>query len=281
MPFPRAVDLLNATVSGAGFMVTRNIPYGPSPRQMMDIYRPSQADVPAPVAVFFYGGAWQDGERRDYRFVAASLARAGVVTAVADYRLYPEVQFPAFIEDGAAAVAQMRRMAVSCGGDPAKMFVVGHSAGAHTAAMLSIESSYLAAVGMSRADLLGAVGLAGPYDFLPILGEDIKLVFASANDDLRRTQPISLVDGHNVPLLLLHGDNDTTCYPRNSIALAARARAAGGPAWVRTYPGVGHVGLVLGFSGLFRWCSPALADTLKFIRGSWADAAARSIPAPV
>lgn len=234
-----------------------------------------------PVVVFFYGGAWQDGERRDYRFVATSLARAGVVTAVADYRLYPEVRFPTFIEDGAAAVAQMRRMAGSCGGDPTKMFVVGHSAGAHTAAMLAIEPTYLAAVGMARTDLTGAVGLAGPYDFLPIIGEDIKLVFASANDDLRRTQPIARVDGRNAPLLLLHGDTDTTCYPRNSIALAARARAAGGPAWVRTYPGVGHVGLVLGFSGLFRWCSPAFGDTLRFVRGGWADTAARSIPAVV
>ncbi len=279
MPFPRAVDLLNATVSGAGFMVTRNIPYGPSPRQTMDIYRPTQGEGPAPVAVFFYGGEWQDGERRDYRFVAASLARAGVVVAVADYRLYPEVRFPAFIEDGAAAVAQMRRMAASCGGDPTKMFVVGHSAGAHTAAMLAIEASYLAAVGMARTELSGVVGLAGPYDFLPIVGADIKLVFASARDDLRRTQPISRVDGHNAPLLLLHGDSDTTCYPRNSIALALRVRAAGGTAWVRTYPGVGHIGLVLGFSGLFRWCSPALADTLRFIRGGWADRVPPSIPA--
>ncbi len=281
MPFPRPVDLLNATVSRAGIAVTRTVPYGPSPRQTMDIYRPVQVNGPAPMVVFLYGGAWQDGERRDYRFVAASLARAGVVTAVADYRLYPEVRFPAFVEDGAAAVAQMRRMAGSCGGDPAKMFVVGHSAGAHTAAMLAIEPSYLAAVGMARADLAGAVGLAGPYDFLPIVGADIKLVFASANDDLRRTQPIARVDGRNAPLLLLHGDKDTTCYPRNSIALALRVRAAGGPAWVRTYPGVGHVGLVLGFAGLFRWCSPALADTLRFIRGGWADDTARSIPAQV
>ena len=263
---PRAVDLLNASVGRAGYLVTRDIPYGTSPRQTMDIYRPARADAPAPVVVFFYGGAWQSGERRDYRFLAAALARAGLVVAVPDYRLYPAVQYPAFIEDAAAAVAQMRRLAGPSGGDAGKLFVMGHSAGAYIAAMLAIVPAYLAAVGLARADLAGALGLAGPYDFLPITGADIKLVFGSASDDLRQTQPIFHVDGANAPLLLLHGERDTTCYPRNSLALALRARAAGGRAEARLYRGVGHIGIVLGFSGLFRRCSPALGDTLGFVR---------------
>jgi acetyl esterase/lipase len=279
MKLPRAVDLLNATVPGGGFLVTRNIPYGPSPRQMMDIYRPAQVGAPAPVVVWFYGGGWQSGERRDYRFVAANLARAGMVVAVPDYRLYPEVQFPSFIEDGAQAVAQMRRMARTCGGNPANIFVIGHSAGAYIAAMLAIAPAYLAAAGMTRGDLSGAVGIAGPYDFLPLTGADIKLVFGPANDDLRRTQPIFHVDGRNAPLLLLHGERDTTCYPRNALALAARVRVAQGRARVQTWPGVGHIGAVLGFSGLFRRCSPVLADTLRFVRGAWDDEAAPAIPA--
>jgi dipeptidyl aminopeptidase/acylaminoacyl peptidase len=133
------------------------------------------------------------------------------------------------------------------------------------AAMLAIEPSYLAAVSMARGDLAGAVGVAGPYDFLPFIGEDIKLVFSSANDDLRQTQPIFHVDGGNAPLLLLHGDNDTTCYPRNSIALALRTRAAGGRAEARTYSRVGHIGIVLSFTTLFRRWSPVLRDTVRFI----------------
>jgi len=276
---PRPIDLLNATIPRAGWLATRNIPYGPAPRQKMDIYRPAQADGPAPIVVFFYGGAWQSGARADYRFLAATLARAGVVVAVPDYRLYPEERFPAFVEDGAAAVAQMRRLAGSCGGDPARLYAVGHSAGGYIAAMLATAPAYLGAVGLARSDLAGAVGIAGPYDFLPISGADIRLVFAPANRDLRQTQPIFHVDGGNAPLLLLHVDRDTTCYPRNALALAARARAAGGRAEARTYPGVGHIGIILSFAPLFRACAPAFDDTLRFVRGAWADAKAQAIPA--
>jgi len=275
---PRAVDVLNALAPRAGFAVAKDIPYGPGPRQRMDFYRPARAAGPAPVAVWFYGGAWQTGQRGDYRFVAASLARAGVVVAVPDYRLYPEVRFPAFIEDGASAVAEARRLAPAHGGDARRLLLAGHSAGAYIAAMLAIVPDYLAAVGLARHDLAGAVGIAGPYDFLPIQGADIRAVFASAADDLRRTQPIAQVDGGNAPLLLLHGDRDTTCYPRNSLALAARIRAAGGVAEVRTYRHVGHLGIVLGFSPLFRALVPTFADTLGFIRGALATPTSRAIP---
>jgi acetyl esterase/lipase len=267
VPFPRAVDLLNAAVGLSGVVVTRDIPFGPGPRQRMDVYRPAGAAGPTPVLVFFYGGAWQYGDRADYRFVAASLAQSGVVVAVPDYRLYPEVRFPAFVEDGALAVAQMRQIAAAHGGDPARLFVAGHSAGAYIAAMLAVVPGYLGAVGLARTDLAGAIGLGGPYDFLPIVGADIKLVFASANDDLRRTQPIFHADGGNAPLLLLHGERDLTCYPRNALALAARVRAAGGSAHARIYRRVGHIGIVLGFAPLLRFRAPSLSDTLRFISG--------------
>jgi acetyl esterase/lipase len=245
----------------------------------MDIFRPAQAAGPAPVVVWFYGGAWQSGERRDYRFVAASLARAGVVVAVPDYRLYPQVRFPAFVEDGALAVAQMRRLAGSWGGDAARLFAVGHSAGAYIAAMLAVAPAYLGAVGLARSALAGAVGIAGPYDFLPITGAIVREVFAPANADLRQTQPIFHADGANAPLLLLHGDRDTTCYPRNALALAARIRAAGGPAEARTYRHVGHIGIVLSFAPLFRRLAPAFADTLRFIGAAWEPSGAQAIHA--
>jgi acetyl esterase/lipase len=277
VPFPRAVDLLNASVPLRTLVVARDVAYGPGPRQRMDIYRPARAARPLPVVVFFYGGAWQEGAREDYRFVAASLARTGIVVAVPDYRLYPEVRYPSFIEDGALAVAETRRLAADHGGDPDRLFVAGHSAGAYIAVMLAIVPDYLGAVGLARGALAGAVGLAGPYDFLPIIGEDIKLVFGSANDDLRRTQPIFHVDGHNAPLLLLHGDRDVTCYPRNSLALAARVTASGGRATARTYPGVGHIGIVAGFAPLTRFRAPSFDDTLRFIMGGWEDAGPRAI----
>jgi acetyl esterase/lipase len=270
MPLPRAIDLINASVPMTGVAVAHDIPYGPLPRQRLDIWRPAPGAGAgagaAPVLVWFYGGGWQSGERADYRFVAATLARAGVVVAVPDYRLYPQVQFPAFIEDAAAAVATVRRLVPHHGGDPGRLFLAGHSAGAYLSAMLAIAPGYLEAVGLSRGDLRGAVGVAGPYDFLPIRGADIKLVFASAEDDLRRTQPIAHVDGRNAPLLLLHGTRDRTCYPRNSLMLAARVRAAGGVAEATLYERVGHIGIVLGFAPALRWRSRVLADTLRFIR---------------
>ena len=277
VPFPRAVDLLNASVPRRGVVVTRDIPFGPDPRHRMDIYRPARAMAPSPVVVFFYGGAWQEGARGDYRFLAASLARAGAVVAVPDYRLYPQVRYPSFIEDGALAVAETRRLAASQGGDPGRLFVAGHSAGAYIAAMLAIVPDYLGAVGLSRGALAGAVGLAGPYDFLPIVGADIGLVFSSASTDLRQTQPIFHVDGRNAPLLLLHGDRDVTCYPRNSLALAARVTAAGGRAVARTYPGVGHIGIVAAFAPLPRFRAPSFGDTFRFIAGGWEDAGPRAI----
>lgn len=277
MAFPRTVDLLNATSPLGGLTIDRDVPYGPAARHRMDIYRPTHAAGPLPVLVWFYGGAWQNGERGIYRFVAAPLARAGMVVVVPDYRLFPEVRFPAFIEDGALAVADVRQQAASWGGDAARLFLAGHSAGAYIAAMLAVAPGYLEAVGLSRTDVAGAVGLGGPYDFLPIRDADIRLVFASAGDDLRPTQPISHVDGGNAPLLLLHGDRDVTCYPRNALALAARIRAAGGPVALRSYRHVGHMGIVLGFAPLGRAFAPTFADTVRFVRGAWDEAGSRSI----
>jgi acetyl esterase/lipase len=259
-------EALNATIATDGLTVRRGVAYGPAGRQVMDVWRPGRAAAGLPVVVFFYGGAWQAGRRQDYRFVAATLARRGMVVVVPDYRLFPQVRFPAFIEDAALAVAAVRREAPGWGGDADRVFLAGHSAGAHIAAMLALAPRFLAAVGEDRAHLAGMVGLAGPYDFLPILDEDIRAVFASAADP-RETQPVAQVDGHNPPMLLLHGGADSTCYPRNSLALAARVRAAGGVAEARIAPRVGHLGIVLGFAPLFGFLSPAVGEIAEFVLG--------------
>ncbi len=265
--FTTAADLLNATIATAGLSIQRGLPYGPAARQAMDIWRPEGNTPGLPVVVFLYGGAWQSGRRQDYKFVAATLARRGMVVAVPDYRLFPQVRYPVFIEDAARAVAAVRREARGWGGDPERVFLVGHSAGAYIAAMLALDPRWLAAVGEDRGDLAGMLGLAGPFDFLPIQDEDIRAVFSSAAD-LRETQPVGHVDGNGPPMLLLHGAADATCYPRNALALAARVRAAGGVAEARLYPGVGHIGIVAGFAPLLRFRSPALDDVVSFVRGS-------------
>lgn len=264
LPSCSSVDVLNATIATQGLEIDHELVYAPGDRHGMDVYRADAAEGARPVVVFLYGGAWQTGSRQDYLFAAAALARQGAVVFVPDYRLYPEVRYPAFIEDAAQAVAYAWRVAPSWGGDPRRVFIVAHSAGAYLAEMLALDPHYLNAAGMSPSDLAGVVSIAGPADFLPITGQDIKQVFGAHRED-PATQPINHVDGRNPPMLLLHGNADETVLLRNSTALAARIRAAGGPVELRTYPGVGHIGIVLGFAPLFRGRSPVLADTERFI----------------
>lgn len=258
-----AVDALNATVPLAGETVLRDVRFMPGARGMMDVYRPAAAAGALPVVVFFYGGSWRSGSRGDYRFVAAELARRGMVVVVPDYRLFPQVRFPAFLEDGARAVAAVRRQAAAWGGDPQRIVLAGHSAGAWIAAMLALDPEYLAADGVRRGAIAGLVGIAGPYDFDPAAFDSTRGVFAGAARVA--TQPISFADGRAPPMLLLHGADDTTVEPRNSRALGARVAAAGGAATVRIYPGVGHIGIAMSFAPLFRAKAPALEDMAAFV----------------
>ena len=232
----------------------------------MDVYAPTARTAALPLVVFFYGGSWQTGARGDYRFVAASLARRGMVVVVPDYRLYPEVRFPDFVVDAARAVAAARAGARQWGGDANRLVLMGHSAGAHIAALLALDPSYLAAQGDSRDHVAGLVGLAGPYDFLPITGPTIKLIFAPANDNLALTQPIHFADRHAPPALLQVGGADTTVLPRNSVALAQAIRAAGGRVELREYARLGHIGLVTALAPLFRFRAPVLDDIVNFVR---------------
>jgi acetyl esterase/lipase len=256
------VDLLNATVPTGPVTVTRDVAYGAGPRRMLDIYRPD-GPGPFPVVVFFYGGSWRDGSKGDYKFVAASLARQGILTVVPDYRVYPAVKYPGFVQDGAAAVAWTVAHAGAYGGDTGQLFLMGHSAGAYIAVMLALDPDFLTAEGVRRDALAGAIGLAGPYDFLPIEDPDIIPIFAVP--DQQATQPIDHVDGHNPPLFLAAGSDDTTVLPRNTTRLAAKVRAAGGPVSEKIYPGIGHVGIIIAIAPLFRGKAPVLDDVLGFI----------------
>ena len=253
--------LLNATVSEDSLAVERNLAYGDGKRRRMDVYRPASAASGLPLIVFLYGGSWRTGSKAMYPFVAAPLARRGAVVAVPDYRLYPEVVFPAFLEDCAVAVAFAAANAARWGADPRRLVLLGHSAGAYNAAMLLLDRRFLAAAGAPRP--AGGALLAGPYDFLPITKPDIVPVFP---DPGPWTQPIAYADGCNPPLLLLAGGDDRTVKPRNTVALAERIRAAGGPVEARILPGLGHIGIILAFTALFRGKGPVLDLVWEFIR---------------
>jgi acetyl esterase/lipase len=257
------VDLLNAAIPPAGITVERGIAYGPGPRHRLDLYRPRPAGRRPPLAMFLYGGSWNSGARADYRFAGICLARLGWLVAVPDYRLHPEVQFPAFVEDAARAAAFLARERAALGAAPDGLRLIGHSAGAHIAAMLALDARRLAAAGAGREVLAGCIGLAGPYDFLPMRSAAVRAVFP--DPESAETQPIHFVDAAAPPLLLLHGGADRTVEPGNSTRLAARVRAAGGLAACRVYPGLGHVGIILALTPLLRWRAPVLRDIAAFM----------------
>lgn len=257
------LKILNVVVPAAGYEFTRDIAYRQRPRQRLDVYTPSR-DLPAPVVVFFYGGRWSDGAKAEYRFVGQALASRGLVAVIADYRVYPQVRFPAFVEDGAKAVRWTHRHVARYGGRPECMFLMGHSAGAHIAALLTLRESYLRSQDVPLTAVRGMIGLAGPYDFLPLTASDLKDIFAPAGD-LRRTQPIRFVGGDEPPLLLMTGADDTKVKPANSINLARRVREVGGRARLVQYPGRGHAGILLALAAPLRWLAPVLRDASGFI----------------
>jgi acetyl esterase/lipase len=245
----------------------RNVAYGPAPRQRLDVYGPhrDRGQTASPVAVFFYGGSWDTGRRQDYNWVGQALASRGFVTVVADYGLYPLVRYPGFLEDGARAVRWARDNAELFGGDPDRIVLVGHSAGAYNAAMIALDHRYLTGAGVNPAHIKALAGLSGPYDFLPLTDPIAERTFGEAAD-LPGTQPTSFVTGASPPAFLATGDADTMVFPKNTVKLAARLRAAGVVVEERHYPGVDHVRMVLALSRPFRGRAPVLEEMTTFLR---------------
>lgn len=245
--------------------VLRDAAYGPGPRRRLDVYAPATATASAPVIVFIYGGSWNSGAKDDYEFVGAAFAAQGFVTVIPDYRLVPDVRFPAFIEDCAASVRWASDHVAEYGGDPTRIVLVGHSAGAYNAVMLALDAHYLADGGVEAARVRGVVGLAGPYDFLPFDVEATRAAFSRA-PDAQLTQPVRFARADAPPLLLLWGDADSTVGPRNLHNLEQAVRAAGGAVESKVYPGVTHAGVMLALSRPLRGRAPTLSDVAAFAR---------------
>jgi len=255
-------DLVNFLTPDEGYSVTRDIDYGPEARHRLDLYEPEGPAASKAMVVFFYGGGWDSGSKDDYLFAAQAFAAAGLRVVVPDYRLYPQVVYPAFLEDAAAAVAWARRH------HEGPLFLVGHSAGAYNAVMLALDSRWLSAEKLTPCNALeGVVGLAGPYDFLPLDDAELEAIF-SPPQGRAETQPINYADNDAPPLLLVTGSDDSTVLPRNSLNLAAARRAAGGRADTIVYEGIDHIGLVGALSRPLRGTAPVLRDTLAFVEAT-------------
>jgi acetyl esterase/lipase len=258
-----ATGAINALVSRNSYRGTEGVAYGAGPRQKLDVYRP--LDTPAggaPVIVFFYGGNWDTGERADYRFVGEALAAGGALTIIPDYRLVPEVHYPEFLNDNAAAMAWVFEHAKDYGGDPSKIYVMGHSAGAYNASMLALDPRWL---GPRRERLAGFIGLAGPYDFLPIVNPDTQRAFNWPGTP-PESQPINYVNAKSPRTLVIAANTDNLVNPvRNTVGLGNKLKAAGVDTTVKRYDNVSHVTLIGAMAGPLRFLAPVRDDVLEFV----------------
>ncbi len=246
------------------YRLATDIAYGDHPRQRLDVYRPLAQPGPAPVFVFFYGGAWTSGTRSFYRFVGEAFASRGIVTVVPDYRLHPEVKFPAFIEDSAQAVRWALANVADHGGDPARLSIGGHSAGAYNAAMVAFDARFARAAGFDAARVRGFVGLAGPYDFLPLTGRVTRAVFGWP-DTPPSTQPVNVVTGGAPRSLLLYAVHDNLVAPRNSENLARRLREVGTEVELVAYETLGHRTLVGSIARPLDWMAGTAEQIARFV----------------
>lgn len=234
--------------------------YGSDPRQSLDIYMPRETMGALPVVLFVHGGSWQEGNKNGYAFAGRALAAQGFMTLVMNYRLHPKDRYPAFIEDVALALRWAADNAKPLGGDPDKIFVMGHSAGGYNIAMAVLDERYAAI----RPKLSGVVTLAGPFDFLPLDTPATIKVFGGLSD-LPSTQPINHARTDAPPFLLLHGSADKTVFPRNTIALDKALRQVGASSTIKMYEGLSHVGIILALSKPLR-STPVLADAVAFMK---------------
>ena len=249
----------------AATTLIKDVSFGDHPRQKLDVYGPPDGKPGAPVAMFVYGGGWNTGSRREYQWAGKMLAAQGFVTVVADYRLTPEVSFPSFIEDVAAAVRWAVDHTPEHGGDPSRIVLVGHSAGAYNAAMVALDPRYLKAVGVDRKRIKAFAGLAGPYYFPDLSGPVLSKTFAGAPDN-KVYQTLDYAGPASPAAFLVAGDADKTVRPRNTERLAGALKTAGVEVESHIYPGQSHADVLLNLSRTFRGRSTQYAQLTGFLR---------------
>jgi acetyl esterase/lipase len=216
------------------------------------------------VIIFWHGGGWVDGNKTFYRFVGAALAQLGYVTILPNYRVYPQVRFPAFLDDAARAVLWVEQHAADYGGDSHRIVLMGHSAGAHMAAMLAVNHSYLLHAGARTQDIIGLIGLSGPYDLKP--NTDVLNTIFSAPYSPKDWQVLPYVRSDAPPALLVHGGGDNLVSPNNTIDMAAVLQAHGVHVETRLYPGRSHADTVAALSVPARGRAPVLKDVADFMQ---------------
>ncbi len=257
---------INTLAKFGDYKVFSDIAYGEKTEQKLDVYIPEIKNVKLPVVIFFYGGCWgacYTLPKEEYLFVAETIVSHGYVTVIADYRLFPDVRFAEIMGDAKRAVEWVKNNIVNYKGDPDKLFLMGHSSGAHLGSMLVTNKSYLAQ--STYQSVQGFIGLAGPYDFLPFT-EPYQPKLFGPESEYAASQPVNFVDGNEPALLLLHGEDDRRVRVKNSRSLAAKVQQSDGQAQMRLYPGMGHVDILSSLSIPLRGRRPVVEDIAKFLR---------------
>ncbi len=241
------------------------IAYGDDPKHRLDAYVPVGAGAEArPLVVFWHGGGWNSGDKAEYRFVGAALAESGYAAVLPNYRHYPQVLMPGFMEDAAQAALWAAEHASALGADPNRVYLMGHSAGAHLAALLTLDTRYFAATGRPAPRIAGVIGLSGPYDFLPLLEPDVREM-CGPPEQYAQSQPINFARTGAPPMLLIHCSTDDRVWPKNSVNLAAALRACGADVTLKLYRERGHADTLAALSIPARRRAPTLADIAAFI----------------
>jgi acetyl esterase/lipase len=243
--------------------LAQNISYGPDPRHLLDVYAPRQRTDLLPVLIFVHGGSWASGSQQDYEFAGRAFAAQGYVAVLPTYRMVPQNPYPDFVEDTALAIAFAQKHAAQWGGDGARIYLAGHSAGAYNVAQAVLDRRFLVAAGVDESALKAVALMAGPYDFLPLDVTSTIDAFG-AEKDLAVTQPINHARTDAPPFLLLSGDADQTVKPRNGRKLAERLKAVGAEAQTKEYAGLTHVGIMLALAKPLRGRAPVLRDVADF-----------------
>ncbi|MEM7620428.1 MAG: alpha/beta hydrolase [Pseudomonadota bacterium] len=265
---PSVLQGLGKALSEQNINVTYNQIYGSHKRHKLDIYLPQKTNTQradtSPIVIFYYGGGWRSGERGMYHFVGAALASRGITTVIPDYRLFPDVKFPAFVEDAALAYQWVWENLVKNNKNKRKIIVMGHSAGAHIAALLALDTHYLQNLDKDISMPDGLIGLAGPYAFNPTTWPRTKPIFSHVKDE-ETTRPIAYARKNAPSSLLIHGTDDGIVKPWNTNQLIRALNKAGAKSQKIELKDIGHFGIILSIARPFRWRAPVLERMTDFI----------------
>ncbi|MEO9461904.1 MAG: alpha/beta hydrolase [Marinomonas sp.] len=270
---PAVLDTADRITGGTrGVELAASAQFGGAAAQKIRVYKGAADEKAQPVIIFAHGGSWRNGNPDDYGFIARALVPEGFVVVLAGYRMHPDAVYPAMLEDTASAVAWTKANIAQYGGDPERIILTGHSAGAYNVVMTALDQQWLAREGLSGDDIIGVAGLAGPYDFFPFDSESTIDSFGPAKEPAA-TQPINAVRGDAPPMLFVHGEKDTLVYPRNSRVLAKAITEAGGDARAEFFPEMAHNEPLMALASPYRRDAKVLNLIAEFARETASQAA--------